>query len=285
MNIDTITLQCFIALAETLNFTKAADRVGRTQSALSQQIAKLEHLLGKPLVIRGKQTVLTADGDIFLSYARKIYALQRELIDKLQEPELEGEIHFGLPEDFATTILADVLVEFSQLHPRVTLNLECDLSKNLIQAFNQKRLDLILMKNNLAEPMYDARHIWQEKVEWVGNLARLPELSATRMIPLVLSPTPCVYRENVIQVLDAANLAWTMTYSSPSYAGKMAAVRAGLGITAIQKKLIPNDLSILTQPFLPALNDISVSLLKTENSAKPIETLAFFILKKLELLV
>ena len=99
INIDTIALHSFIAVAETLSFTKAAEAVGRTQSAISQQIAKLEHLLDKPLIIRGREPSLTLDGEIFLTYARKIYALQCELSDRFKEPDLEGEIHLGLPED------------------------------------------------------------------------------------------------------------------------------------------------------------------------------------------
>ena len=128
-------------------------------------------------------------------------------------------------------------------------------------------------------------HIWKEKVEWVGNIDRLPELNPHCILPLVLSPSPCIYRENVIQVLDAANLAWTLTYSSPSYSGKMAAVRAGLGITAIQKKLIPNDLVILDHAFLPRLRDIQVSLMKRDHAPKSVDTLEFFLRKKLQLLV
>jgi hypothetical protein len=285
MNIDTIALQCFIAVAETLSFTKAAERANRTQSAISQQISKLENLLGCRLISRGKDAFLTTEGEIFLTYARKIYTLHRELFDRFKEPELQGEIHFGLPEDFASVMLTDVLVEFSRLHPRVILNLECDLSKNLISGFEKQHFDLILIKNNLETPLPNAQHIWQEKVEWVGFPNRLPELTVNSTIPLVLSPHPCIYRENVVQVLERTQLKWTMTYSSPSYSGKMAAVRAGLGITAIQKKLIPADLSILDYPFLPKLNDIQVSLLKKENAKKAVDTLAFFLLKKLELLV
>jgi DNA-binding transcriptional LysR family regulator len=285
MNIDTVALQCFIAVAETLSFTKAADRVGRTQSAISQQILKLENLLGHPLIMRGKNPLLTSEGELFLSYARKIYALHRELFDKFKEPELQGEIHFGIPEDFANFILTDVLLEFSRLHPRVILNLECELTKNLLIGFEKKQFDLILIKNNFTDTITNARHICTEAVEWVGMPDRLPELNAGSPIPLVLSPSPCVYRENVIEVLNAAELPWNITYSSPSYAGKMAAVRAGLGITAIQKKLIPHDLQILNHSFLPKLNDIQISLLKANDAEKSVDTLEYFLLKKLTLMV
>ncbi|TIE02151.1 LysR family transcriptional regulator, partial [Legionella pneumophila] len=95
-------------------------------------------------------------------------------------------------------------------------------------------------------------------------------------------PTPCVYRGNVIDTLDKNHIDWRLVYSSASYAGKMAAVRAGLGITAIQRSMIPNYLERLDYDFLPVLNDVHVSLLKKSESNKAIESLEFFILQKLK---
>lgn len=282
MSIDTITLQCFLSVAETRSFTKAAERVGRTQSAISQQIAKLESLVEKPLINRGKELSLTTDGEIFLGYAKRIYELHRELLDRFKEPELEGEIRFGLPEDFATMILSDVLVEFARLHPRVILNVECDLTLNLIEKFNQGKFDLILIKTTQQDIFDDGLNVWSEPVEWIGKKELLPSLDKGTGIPLVLSPKPCVYRGNVINALAKANLNWQLVYSSPSYASKMAAVRAGLGITAIQRTMIPPYLERLDYDFLPALDDIHISLLKKKDNNKAVESLEFFILKKMK---
>ncbi|STX44886.1 transcriptional regulator [Legionella donaldsonii] len=282
MSIDTITLQCFLSVAETRSFTKAAERVGRTQSAISQQIAKLESLVEKPLINRGKELSLTTDGEVFLGYAKRIYELHRELLDRFKEPELEGEIRFGLPEDFATMILSDVLVEFARLHPRVILNVECDLTLNLIEKFNQGKFDLILIKTTQQDIFDDGLNVWSEPVEWIGKKELLPSLDKGNGIPLVLSPKPCVYRGNVINALAKANLNWQLVYSSPSYASKMAAVRAGLGITAIQRTMIPPYLERLDYDFLPALDDIHISLLKKKDNNKAVESLEFFILKKMK---
>ncbi|HHF7344508.1 TPA: LysR substrate-binding domain-containing protein [Legionella feeleii] len=282
MSIDTITLQCFLAVAETRSFTKAAERVGRTQSAISQQISKLESIVEKPLINRGKEFSLTTDGEIFLGYAKRIYELHRELLDRFKEPELQGEIRFGLPEDFASIILSDVLVEFSRLHPRVILNVECDLTLNLIEKFNQGKFDLILIKTNPHDKLTDGLNVWSEAVEWIGKKELLSSLDKGRGIPLVLSPKPCVYRGNVINALTKAGLNWQLVYSSPSYAGKMAAVRAGLGITAIQRTMIPPYLERLDYDFLPALDEIHISLLKKKDNNKAVESLEFFILKKMK---
>lgn len=282
MSLDTVTLQCFLALAETQSFTKAAQRVGRTQSAVSQQIAKLEHLVEKPLINRGRELTLTTDGEVFLGYAKRIYELHRESLDRFKTPELQGELRFGLPEDFASMILSDVLVEFSRLHPRVVLNVECDLTLTLIERFKQGEFDLILIKTNSIHEIGDGVEVWSEPVDWIGKKELLPSFHQDTPIPLVLSPSPCVYRGNVIESLDKHKVNWRLAFSSPSYAGKMAAVRAGLGITAIQRSMVPPYLDRLEEESLPPLNDVHVSLLKKEEHNHVIQSLEFFILKTLK---
>lgn len=282
MPLDTVTLQCFIAVAETQSFTKAAARVGRTQSAISQQIAKLENLVEKQLVIRGRELSLTPDGELFLGYAKRIYELHRESLDRFKTPELQGELRFGLPEDFASVMLSDILVEFSRLHPRVMLNVECDLTLNLIERFHQNEFDLILIKTNEKDQLKEGLKVWNEPVEWVGKKEMLSMINEKTIVPLVLSPTPCVYRENVIESLNQHHLKWRLAFSSPSYTGKMAAVRAGLGITAIQRSMIPNDLDRLDEGFLPPLKDIHVSLIKKDIANQAIDSLEFFIMDKLK---
>lgn len=280
MSLDTVTLQCFLAVAETQSFTKAASRVGRTQSAISQQIAKLENLIEKQLITRGRELSLTPDGELFLSYAKRIYELHRESLDRFKTPEIQGELRFGLPEDFASMMLSDILVEFSRLHPRVMLNVECDLTLNLIERFHHDEFDLILIKTNEKNQISEGVNVWNEPMEWVGKKELLPALNNKAIIPLVLSPTPCVYRGNVLESLNQNQLKWRLAFSSPSYAGKMAAVRAGLGITAIQRSMIPNYLDRLDEFFLPSLKDIHVSLIKKEGENKAIESLEFFIMDK-----
>jgi DNA-binding transcriptional LysR family regulator len=176
--------------------TRAAERVGRSQSAVSQQIAKLERLLGEALLTRGKEISLTPEGEIFLRYAKQIFALQREAIDLFREPELAGEVRFGLPENFASVFLADVLVEFVQIHPRIQLNIECDLTLNLFERFKRREFDMVLVKMSRREDFPNGLDIWSEPLEWVGE----PDLAAAdEPVPLVLSPQPCVYRASALR--------------------------------------------------------------------------------------
>jgi DNA-binding transcriptional LysR family regulator len=279
MSIDTITLQCFIAVAETKSFTKAAERVGRTQSAVSQQIAKLEELLGKQLFVRGKNFFLTQEGEIFLGYARQIFSLHREAIDRFREPDLEGEVSFGLPENFASVYLADVLGDFCRIHPRIRLKVECDLTLNLFERFKQKEFDLVLVKMNRPEDFPNGLDVWSEPLQWVGdeNL-----VDSAKPVPLVLSPQPCIYRASAISALEAAGRPWWLVFSSPSYAGAVAAVKAGMGITVMPHTMIPKGLKALDDSILPKLHDSHVSLLKHRDDNAAVNSLAGFVLHKLK---
>lgn len=279
MSIDTVTLQCFISVAETGSFTKAAERVGRTQSAISQQMTKLENLLGKPLLVRGKTFALTPEGDIFLGYARQIFALHREAMDRFKEPELEGEVRFGLPENFASVYLSEVLADFSRIHPRILLNIECDLTLNLFDRFKKKEFDLVLVKMNRPEDFPNGLDVWSEPLKWVGDSSLI---DAKKPVPLVLSPQPCVYRASAIKTLEDAGRSWRLVFSSPSYAGTVAAVKAGMGITVIPHTMIPDDLEAVDVSLLPKLADTHVSLLKHRADNAAINTLEGFVLKRLK---
>jgi DNA-binding transcriptional LysR family regulator len=279
MNIDTTTLQGFLAVVETGSFTKAAESVGRTQSAISQQISKLEHLLGVSLLHRGKALSLTAEGEVFLGYARQIFTLHREAVDRFKEPGLEGEVRFGVPENFASVYLAEVLADFSRIHPRILLNIECDLTLNLFERFKRQEFDLVLVKMNRPEDFPNGLDVWSEALEWVGDTSLI---NPQKPVPLVLSPQPCVYRASAIKALEKAGRSWRLVLSSPSYAGAVAAVKAGLGITVMPHTMIPDTLSAVDDSILPPLGDTHVSLLKHRADNPAINSLEGFVLKKMK---
>lgn len=280
MSFDALTLECFLAVAETGSFTRAAEKVRRTQSAVSQQIAKLENQIGKELFIRGKKFMLTPSGEILVGYAKQIIKLQREVLDRFQEPELEGEVRFGLPEDFASVFLSDILLEFSRLHPLILLNIECDLTLNLFDRFKKKEFDLVLVKMSRPEDFPNGIDVWSEKLEWVGK----PELlSQTKDIPLVLSPQPCVYRSRAIHALENAKQKWRIVFSSRSFASTIAAVKAGIGITVLPRNMVPEGLHIVRkQNNVPNLDDTHISLLKHNNLNLAINSFEDFVIQSLQ---
>ena len=278
MTIDTISLQCFIASAETLSFTKAAQRVGRTQSAVSQQIAKLENLLGKTFFKRSKNLELTNEGEVFLTYAKQIFSLHCETIDHFKEPNLKGEVRFGIPDTFANVFLEEVLSEFISIHPNVSLHVECDLTMNLYENFKKKKLDLVLLKMPCPKDVKFGSDLSSEKLCWVGNQKLIKNKTA---LPLVLSPKPCVYRKAAIESLDKKKIKWRIAFSSHSYSGIIAAIKAGLGLTILPQKMIPKGLNIIKSDLLPKLENSHISLLKSSNQNPAINSFEEFVIKYL----
>lgn len=282
MSFDALTLECFLSVAETGGFTRASYKVARTQSAVSQQINKLENQIGKPLFVRGKNLTLTSDGEILLTYARKIIQLNREAMDNFKQPELQGEVRFGLPEDFASVFLSEVLTEYASLHPRILLNVECDLTLNLFDRFKKKEFDLVLVKMNRPEDFPNGIDVWSETLEWVGK-KDLFDISDEQSVPLVLSPQPCVYRARAIASLEKKNRKWRIVFSSHSYAGTIAAVKAGMGITVLPRNMIPDDLKIIRiNNNIPKLDDTHISLLKHNEKNEAVNSLEKFVIERLK---
>lgn len=278
---DEFTISCFLAVADTGSFTKAANRVRRTQSAITQQISNLEKKLERKLFHRNKTISLTKDGEIFLSYANKIFSLHREILDRFKQPELEGEIRFGLPEDFASMFLSDVLIDFSRIHPRILLNVECDLTFNLFEQFKKGVYDIVLVKMNRPEDLPSGVEVWTEPLDWIAKTEQIGPLDKNLPVPLVLAPSPCVYRTRALQMLEESGIRWRIVFTSPSFAGIMAAVKAGMGLTVFPRTMRPAELDFVSEPFLPHLPDIHVSLLKKTDQSQCLNTLEDFLLKKL----
>lgn len=277
MDIDIKLLKTFLAVAEKNNLTKAAMTIGRTQSAISQQISKLETLLGSPLFIRHNKNIsLTLQGEKFIHYAKKMVTLHNEMVDHFKDPDLMGEINFGMPEDFASFFLSDVLKTFKRLHPRILINVECDLTLNLFDKFNDNKLDLVLLKMAVSRGDISGTEVWSEKLEWVGE----ETISFRETVPLVLSPEPCVYRKRGIDALNRGSKDWNIVFSSHSHGSIIEAVRAGLGITILPKKMVPRDLKIIQNQQLPPLEDTHISLLKHAPSNDIIGCFESFILEK-----
>lgn len=277
--VDTLQLKSFVAIVETGTFVQAAATVNRTQSALSLQIKKLEEQLGCALFDRtSRKVALTPQGEIFLGYAKRIIQLQWEAFSRLREPDLEGEIRFGTPEDFATHYLPDVLASFRQHHPRIQLNVACDLTLNLIDGFHRGEYDVILAKRD-PQRVKGGTKVWREPLVWAAADDYRPD----EPLSLVISPQPCIYRARALAALDRAKRSWHISYTSPSLAGTLAAVKAGLGITVLPAHMIPAGIHpIRKETKLPHLADAEVALMKKDELSKVAEMFAEHIVQSLE---
>lgn len=277
-HLDNVALKSFIAIAETGAFSQAADMVGRTQSAVSLQIKRMEESLGCLLFERTSRSVkLTEQGEIFLGYAKRIIELQREVYSRLKEPDIEGEIRLGTPEDFATHYLPEVLATFRKHHPRVQLNVSCDLTLNLLKGFEQDGFDVILVKRD-PKMVKSGIQVWREPLVW----AAADHYALEHPLSLVLSPQPCIYRARALAALDRAKKPWHISYTSPSLAGTLAAVRAGLGITVLPANMLPAGIHSIRTKKLPELVDAEIALLKRAELSKAAEMLAEHIVHSME---
>ena len=278
-HIDTLLLKSFVAIAETGSFSQAAEMVGRTQSAVSLQIKKLEESLGCTLFERSsRQVVLTEQGEIFLGYARRMIELHWEAYSRLNEPDVKGQINLGTPEDFATHYLPKILASFARQHPHVQLNVRCDLTLNLMTGFRKGEFDIVLVKRD-PEKVKGGTKVWREPLIW----AAAEHYKLKEDIPLVLSPQPCIYRARALAALDRMRKSWHIAYTSPSLAGTIAAVKAGLGITVLPATMVPQGLSPLKgAPKLPHLADSEIALMKKESLSQAGKVLATHIVSSLE---
>ena len=277
--LDTISLKSFIAIAETGTFSHAAEVVGRTQSALSLQIKKLEESLGCALFTRtSRKVTLTEQGEIFLGYAKRIVQLQWEVYSRLKEPDIEGEIRLGTPEDFATHYLPEVLALFRKHHPRIQLNVSCDLTLNLVDGFQRGEFDIILVKRD-PQRMKGGTKVWREPLVWAAADHWQPE----KTLSLVLSPQPCIYRARALAALDRAKKPWHIAYTSPSLAGTIAPVKAGLGITVLPQNMLPTGIhAVRSEIKLPPLADAEIALMKRDDLPRAGDMLAEHIMHSLE---
>ncbi|HEU0133790.1 MAG TPA: LysR substrate-binding domain-containing protein [Allosphingosinicella sp.] len=280
-NLDLDLLRCFVTVAETGNITSAGERLRRSQSAVSLQVKRLETCLDLRLFDRSPRHVrLTAAGERLLSHAHSLLALNDAVLDELAEPALEGTVRLGTPEDFATTHLSGVLARFAESHPRVHMEVSCDLTLNLLGRFGAGEFDLVLVKREPSGGETGVR-VWREPLVWAAS----PRFGSARQdpLPLVVSPNPCVYRARAVGALDRAKRKWRIAYTCGSLAGSQAAVRACLGVTVLPRDMVPPDLATIDDTGeLPDLHDTEIALLAAKSLNIPAQRLREHVIRALE---
>lgn len=281
-NLDMDLLRSFVAVVECGGFSRAGQRLHRQQSTVSLQIRRLEKSIGATLLRREpRQVSVTREGEIILDFARRMLALNDELIARVREPALSGVVRLGAPEDFATTHLPDVLSAFTHAYPGVTLDVVCELTVPLLQRFRRRELDLILVKREPQEPV-DGIRVWREPLVWAAAHRDVAQRSGP--LPLVVSPPPCVYRKRATEALDQDGRDWRIGYTCTSLAGTLAAVRAELGVTVLPKEMVPASLTILDGPDagVPDLPHTEIALQTAPHVSPPVRRLSEYIVRALE---
>jgi DNA-binding transcriptional LysR family regulator len=264
--LDLDLLRSFVSVVDAGGFTRAGERVHRTQSTVSQQIKRLEEDIGQPLLIRnGKDVTPTEAGERLLSYARRLLSLAEEARDVLTRPGNEGAVRLGIPEDFAAYRLAKLLASCTRTRPGLRLHVRADQSLTLKRDLERGELDLALLKRNAGEKGGIA--MWPERVHWVTSKSHPIDLNISSL-PLIGFPGGCLYRARAIHALESAGRGWHMAYTSSSLAGIQAAVAAGMGLSILSEMAIQSDHRVLTAKdgFAP-IDKTELALLASPNAS------------------
>jgi DNA-binding transcriptional LysR family regulator len=271
--LDLDLLRSFVSVVDAGGFTRAGERVHRTQSTVSQQIRRLEESVGRPLLHRdGKRVTLTEEGERLLSYARRILSLAQEARDVVARPTGEGLVRLGIPEDFAAYRLTELLSEFVRSRPGLRLDVRCDLSVKLRAALARGELDLALIKRDPGDG--DAIAAWPERLHWVTSRDHPVDVQGDPL-PLVTSDQGCLYRNHAIHTLEAAGRSWHIAFSSPNLSGLQAAVSAGLGIGILPEVAILAGHRMLgSKNGLPAIGKTELALCAATDASAATRRLA-----------
>ncbi|MEU5098077.1 LysR substrate-binding domain-containing protein [Streptomyces sp. NPDC020996] len=262
---DTSHLRTFLAVAQTLSFTQAARRLGVRQSTVSQHVRRLEDSAGRQLFSRDTHSVeLTEDGEAMLGFARRILEVHEQAAAFFTGNRLRGRLRFGTSEDFVLTGLSEILEAFRHDHPEVDLELTVGLSGILHEQLAAGKLDLVLAKRLPEDPRGEL--VWHDELVWIG--AERLRLDADRPVPLIVFPPPGITRALALQALERQGRPWRVACTSTSLNGLIAAARAGLGVMAHSRRLIPPGLvRVPDRAGLPELGQVDFVLLHDRRRA------------------
>lgn len=270
--IDTDLLKTFVTIVETQSFTRTGDRLHRTQPAISMQIRRLEEALGKEVFDRTKRQIqLTREGEVLLHYARRILSLSDEAMSRIDQAGLAGIVRIGTSDDYANILLPEILQRFAGAHAGVQVDVVCDNGVAIERRLKDGLIDLALVACRGA--VADEELIRTEELVWI---AATPSQAKSRPLPLAVFPEGCVCRATMAEALDAAGRDWRIAFSSDNIGAIHAAVRSGLGVTAVERSLVPAGAQILNQAEgLPPLAPVHLCLkLNPERASPALDALA-----------
>ncbi|HEX7112497.1 MAG TPA: LysR substrate-binding domain-containing protein [Mizugakiibacter sp.] len=286
IHFDLDVLRSFALGIELGSFAKAAERLGRSTSAVSAQLKKLEEQAGAPLLRKaGRGLALTDAGETLLGYARRLLELNDEAAAAVRGVELEGWVRLGLQEDFGEGLLPEVLGRFARAHPRVRVEVRIAGNAELLDRVAAGRLDLALAWDAGAGGTH-AERVGEVPMRWIGAAGAPPlERRDGDPLPLVVLEAPCLLRSVAIAALDRAGMPWRIAFTSASLAGTWAAVAAGLGVSVRTPLGLPGSVRALAsgEAGLPALPTLGLSLHRAEaQPSAAVARLAALLLQSLE---
>lgn len=262
--LDLDQLRTFVAIAEAGSFTRAAEVVHKTQSAVSMQMRRLEERIGKPIFARdGRASKLTEDGERLLGYARRMVRLSDETLAAFDEAELTGAVVLGTPDDYADRFLPEVLARFARSNPRVEVSVVCEQSTTLMEMSRRGEIDLAIVTNCGGAEVEVVR---EEPLLWVTSASHQTE--AEDVLPLALSRAPCIWRTAAIESLSMVGRNYRVLYTSGNSTAISAAVQAGLAISVLAESALRPGMRVLGDAEgFPRLPTCEIGLIRS--NARP----------------
>lgn len=275
--LDPDLLRAFVFIAEDGSFTRAAERVGRTQSAVSMQVQRLEALLGQRLLSRGKggTVQLTPHGQFLLGRAREMLALNDDLLASFRTPAVQGTVRLGAPDDYALRYVPQVLRRFAENHPSVLVDVLCLPSHLLMERMRAGELDLALCSEGHEIAGWPATTLWRGPLSWVTST----KYPVHRQDPLPIAVAVgehCTWSTVARRALDDAGRPYRVAYSASTLMGTTAPVLAGLAVTVSTTSWLPDGLrAVRPEEGLPSLPPFAILMLKAPDARQPVtDTLA-----------
>lgn len=277
INFDLNLLRTLITIEKTNTFSDAAHTLSRTQSAITQQMQRLESQIGCPLFQKkGRNRVLTTQGQQLAEYARRLLAINDEAIRSIGQKQMEGEIRLGAPLDVADTILPPMLAHIARHAPRVRLEIRVDRSPFLMEALESGDIDLTV--STRRDPALRGFALRTSPTVWI--CAADFDYNKRTPLPLILADELSIFRKIALEALSGTQRTWRINYLAPTLVGIKAAVRAGLGVTARTVEFLGSDMRVLGEAErLPAMPSVTYSLWTRSDTISPLTMEIYEMLK------
>src|SRR3954453_1217196 len=279
--LDIDQLRTFVAIADSGSFSRAAEVVHKTQSAVSMQMKRLEERLGRPVFERdGRASRLSEDGERLLDYARRIVRLNSECVASFNEADLTGRVRLGLPDDYAECYLPEILARFSRSNPRAEVTVVCEPTPNLLDRVQHGDLDLAIITH--VDRRGPSEIVRVEQLLWVTSARH--GVHEEMPLPLALGRPTCDWRHSATEALEGAGRSYRIGYVSWHSTAVGAAVMAGLAVSVLPESAVRSGMPILgPSDGFPALPSCKIGLIRNRREPNPLaDALGFHIKQSLD---
>jgi DNA-binding transcriptional LysR family regulator len=279
--LDIDQLRTFIAIAETGSFTKAAEVVNKTQSAVSMQMKRLEERIERPIFARdGRASKLTEDGARLLDYARRLVKLNIETVAAFSDAALSGRVRLGVPDDYADRYLPEIMARFARAYPSVELTVICEPTVALLQRIDNNEVDLAIVTN--CESKRASETFRRERLLWVTSNRHAIHLEPR--LPLALGRPSCIWRRTAVERLESIGRPYRVLYSSSNAGAVAAAVLAGLAVSVLPESGLRPGMRVLTAAEgFPELSSCRIGLVRNAHESSALaDALAEHIISSLD---